>query len=62
MALQKSLGTERVGSGSGGEDCPIFCLEVTGEADLMGKPDVEETQVQSTFRSRAPSLQSARSS
>ena len=36
-------------------------LEVTGEAVLIRKTEVVETQFQSTFRSRIPSLQSARS-
>ena len=59
MALQKSLSTERVVLNSGGKDCEIFCLEVTGEVVLIRKTEVEETQFQSTFRSRTPSLQSA---
>ena len=54
--------TERIGSDSGGEGCSIFYLELTGEAVLVKKTEVEETQFQSTFLSRIPSLQSARSS
>ena len=60
MALQKSLGTERVGSNSSGEDCPIFYLGVTAKDNLIGKTEVEKTLNQSTFLSRTPSLQSAR--
>ena len=58
---KKSLGTERVGSNSSGEDWPIVYLEVMGKANLIGKTEVEKkTLIQSTFRSRTPSLQSAR--
>ena len=60
MALQKSLGTEKVGSDSDGEGCSVFCLGVTGKAVLIRKTKVEETQFQTTFRSQIPSLQSAR--
>ena len=38
------LRNERVGSDSGGEGCSIFYLEMTGEAVLIGKTEVEETQ------------------
>ena len=39
----------------------FFYLEVMGEAVLIGKKEVEETQFQSTFQSRIPSLKSPRS-
>ena len=48
--------TERVGSDSGGEGCSIFYLEVTGEAVLIGKTEIEEMQFQSTFWLQIPSL------
>ena len=38
------LSTERVDSNSGGEGCSIFYLGVTGEAVLIRKTEVEETQ------------------
>ena len=44
------------------KSCSIFYVEVTGGAVLIRKTVVEETQFQSTFRSRILSLQSARSS
>ena len=50
LFARPSVYTEKVGSNSGGEGCSIFYLEVTGEAVLIRKTEVEETQFQSTFR------------
>ena len=52
--------TERVDSDSGGEGCSVFYLEMTGEPVSKRKTEVEESQFQSAFRSRIPSLKSLR--
>ena len=43
--------TEKVGSDSGGEDCSILYLKLTGGDVLIRETEIEETQFESTFHS-----------